>query len=297
MKDKYRCFFSINPNVNENLFKDIEETSAIHFRNFVEAGNYGDGVRTFWFRIFVSPIINYGEHRDGIYKGNLQISAHVDYDRFQTATQRQKEIYILNAAFVMLEFFRQRMIPPSKFDIQRMIVEYEIYLGENAMLLAEEELHLTIIKPFDAFRFNFLVTKSWEVKDAEIHFDLNEIQDYINNNLIDKKFGDSVRCFDFGYEMYDYAGEIQPSTQTANLMRYGAKHKRLLVVKQFNYRQFEGKTFEEQFAMLKEKIDESIRNVSGLKKKPSSFDVESFHSHISEILKRYEEEMKKKLSD
>jgi hypothetical protein len=243
MEDKYRCWFSINPNGLEKNFKNIEETSTIHFRSFVEAGDYGDGVRTFSFRIFVSPKINYGEHRDGIYKSNLQVSAHIDYERFQASTQEQKEIYVLNAALVMLEFFRQRMITPSKFDTQKMIVEYKKYLAGNGMLLSGEESHITIIKPFDAFRFNFLVTKSWEVKDVEIHFDLNEIQDYINNNLIGKQFGDSVRCFDFGYEMYDYAGEIKPSFQTANLRRYGAKYKRLLVVKQFNYRHFMGKTF------------------------------------------------------
>jgi hypothetical protein len=93
------------PQCPEKTFKNIEEASTIYFRNFVEAGNYGDGVRTFWFRIFVSSKINYGEHRDGIYKGNLQVSAHIDFKRFQGATQEQKEIYVLNAALVMLEFF------------------------------------------------------------------------------------------------------------------------------------------------------------------------------------------------
>jgi hypothetical protein len=42
--------------------------------------------------------------------------------------------------------------------------------------------------------------------------------------------------------------------------------------------------------MLKAKIDETIRDISRLKKKPSGFDIESFHFHIEEILKRYEEE-------
>jgi len=215
MKDKYLCWFSINFNGLKKTFKNIEETSTIYFRRFVEAGDYGDEVRTFSFRIFVSPKINYGEHRDGIYKGNLQVSAHIDYERFQAGKQEQKEIYMLNAALVMLKFFRQRMITPTKFDTQKMIVEYEKYLEGNGMLLSEEESHITIIKPFDAFRFSFLITKSWEVKDVEIHFDLNEIQDFINNNLIGKTFGDSIRCFDFGYEMYDYAGGYRAAGQEA----------------------------------------------------------------------------------
>jgi hypothetical protein len=109
MKDKYRCWFSINPNGSEKTFKNIEETSTTYFRNFVEAGDYGDGVKTFSFRILVSPKINYGEYRDGIYKGNLQVSAHIDYERFQAATQEQ-------------------------------------YLEGNRMLLSKEESHITIIK-------------------------------------------------------------------------------------------------------------------------------------------------------
>ncbi len=79
-----------------------------------------------------------------------------------------------------------------------------------------------------------------------------------------------------------------PWPETADLKRYGLNIKNLLVVKHFDYRQLKGKTFFEQFEILKEKILEAINDTEKLNRKPKGFDRHNFLVTIEEILTDYQ---------
>ena len=98
-------------------------------------------------------------------------------------------------------------------------------------------------------QFNFVVSTTWEVKDRDIHYDLNDIKKFINGRLLNKTLGTSVDVFHLGYEIADSQGELPHHQETANLRRYGRKY--LLIVKQFDYSQLKDKNFKEQFNILK----------------------------------------------
>lgn len=145
-----------------------------------------------------------------------------------------------------------------------------------------------VFKHFETTRFNFRRTETIEVDKKKIHFDLNEIEDEINNKIAGMTFGKSINTIDFGFELYDFNGGFANfMKQTESYKRYGTKYKNYLVVKHFDYsvvKDFEGK---KQFELLKQKILEGINDFDTLTKKPKDFDKIKFYETIDTTLTEY----------
>lgn len=286
--ETYRCWFLINQNQEKREFENLEQEASRLFLDFISGKDYGDSIGLFRFDIYIESKINFGRHTDTIYTGCAHLSVHIDKATFDNATDEIKIKLLLNAAFVLTKYLAQRVPLPKNFQADKLVIGYEKYLLEKALLLDNEELAKVIIKPFDTTRFNFVITTTAEVKDKDIHYDLNEVENFINNKLAGKTFGESIRKFDFGYEIADSKGYMPHHPETSNLRRYGTKYKNLLIVKQFDYRELKELDIKGQFKILKSKILEAISDVDKLNKKPKDFDKEKFFNTMCDILSDYE---------
>lgn len=288
-KETYRCWFVINQNNLARPFIADEEAAIETFVSFLADKDYGRGVRSFRFDIYVQPEINFGQHRDIIDPGYIELTANIDYSTFLNADQSLRHKLLLNGALTLCKYLSEKAPLPKDFDANQLTSDYENFLIEKSLLLDNKESSDSIIKLFDTTRFNFIITTTLEVQDKDIHYDLRKVEDYINNELSGKTFGASFRQFDFGYEISDFQGSILPFTQTADLKRYSTKHKRLLVVKQFDYQRLKDKTPYEQFEILKTNILEAINDTDKLTRKPKNFDKVEFYKAIEALLNEYQE--------
>jgi hypothetical protein len=287
-KETYRCWFLINQNIKDRPFVAEEQASADTFVSFLADKDYGQGIGLFRFDIYVEPQINFGHHRDSIFMGCAHLTANIDSATFLEADNIKRHKLLLNSALTLCKYLSEKVALPKDFDAKRLTIDFTNFLNEKSLLLSKEETSDLIIKVFDTTKFNFLISKTVEVKDKDIHFDLINVQDYINNELSGKTFGASVREFDFGYEIYDFEGYMKPRAETAELRRYGIKYKNLLVVKQFDYRNLKGKTHKAQFEILKLNILEAINDTDKLTRKPKYFDKVEFYKIIEKTLNEYQ---------
>jgi hypothetical protein len=287
-KETYRCWFLINQNIKDRPFVAEQQVAADTFISFLADKEYGQGIELFRFDIYVEPKINFGHHKDSIFMGCAHLTANIDYTTFLEADDIKRHKLLLNSALTLCKYLSEKVILPKGFDAKRLTKDFTNFLNEKSLLLSKEETANLIIKVFDTTKFNFVISTTIEVKDEDIHFDLINVQNYINNELSGKTFGASVREFDFGYEIYDFEGYMKPRAETAELRRYGTKYKNLLVVKQFDYRNLKSKTHKAQFEILKRNILEGINDTDKLTRKPKYFDKVEFYKVIEKILNEYE---------
>jgi hypothetical protein len=286
--EPYSCWFLINRNEKDRAFKVEETDAADSFINFLSDKDYGKGIRVFLFDMYVEPEKKFGRYGDTANKKHAHLSAHIEYTAFINADSSYRHKLLLNGALFLCKYLSEKLPLPKDFDANGLVKDFTAYLEKNSLLLADTEIQKMIIKPFDTTRFGFLVATTAEVNEKEIHYDLNHIQDYLNNKLSGKTFGKTVQRFDFGYQIYDSQGYMLPWPETADLKRYGLKFKNLFVVKHFDYRQLKDKTHFEQFEILKEKILEAINDTEKLNRKPKGFDRHNFLVTIEEILTDYQ---------
>jgi hypothetical protein len=288
--EKYRCWFLINQHIEKRDFDSIEQKAVQAFLKFIEPNDYGNSIGLFRFDIYVESKINFGRHADKIYTGCAHLSTHVDKQYFENSDDDKKVKLLLNAAFVLLNYLAARVVLPKGFLADKLSVDFKQFLNDSQLLLPEHELKEVIVKPFDTTKFEFVITQTWEVKKDTIHYDLNDIQDFVNNHLSGQTFGQSVRKFDFGYEIFDFKGDFaQFRSQTAGLKRYGTKYKNVLVVKQFDYRIIKDMNEGQQLSLLKKEILEAIEDTNKLTRKPKDFDVRKFYNTIDTVLTKYTE--------
>lgn len=287
-KQEYNCWFFINQDQKKREFENLENEASRIFLDFISDKDYGKGIGLFRFDIYIRPTINYGKQTDTVYIGCAHLTTHIDKAVFDKSTEQEKIKLILTASFILTKYLAEKVPLPKCFSGMDLVCDYEKYLTKHALLVDRVLDEKIIYKFFETTRFNFRRTQTIEVDNKKIHFDINEIEDTINNNLAGKTFGKSISRVDFGFELYDFNGEFSISMkQTEGYKRYGTKYKNYLVVKHFDYsviKYFDGK---QQFELLKNKILEGINDFETLTKKPKDFDKLKFHETMDTILTEY----------
>lgn len=194
----------------------------------------------------------------------------------------------MTASLILTKYLAENVPLPKGFIAADLVNDYEKFLTEHSLLINNVLDKKIVFKHFETTRFNFRRTETIEVDKKKIHFDLNEIEDEINNKIAGMTFGKSINTIDFGFELYDFNGGFANfMKQTESYKRYGTKYKNYLVVKHFDYsvvKDFEGK---EQFDLLKHKILEGINDFDTLTKKPKDFDKIKFYETIDTTLTEY----------
>lgn len=288
-KQKYNCWFLINQDQEKREFETLEKEAARIFLDFILDKDYGKGVGLFRFDIYIKPIINYGQHTDSIYNGCAHLTTHIDKHFFDKSTEQDKIKLLLTASFILTKYLAEKVPLPKGFIATDLVNDFEKYLTKHSLLIDKAQDRKIIYKYFETTRFNFIRTETIEVDKKKIHFDLNEIQDNINNKISGKTFGKSIDTFDFGFELYDFNGGFAKfMKQTESYKRYGTKYKNYLVVKQFDYSIVKDLDAKQQFELLKSKILEGINDFDTLTKKPKDFDKNKFCETIDTILTEYE---------
>jgi hypothetical protein len=290
-KKKYRCWFLVNQHIFEKEFEVIEQKAINVFLGFISDKNYGVGIGLFRFDIYVEQNVNFDRQTDSIYSTCAHLSAHVDKQLFDTANDDEKLKLLLNASLVLVKYLEQRVPLPKDFNADNLFEDYKQYLKSQCLLLDQNETDRAVIKFFDTTRFIFRRTETIEVDKSKIYFDLNEVQDYINNKIAGRTFGKSVTTVDFGFELYDFNGGFATFLkQTENYKRYGTKYKNYLVVKHFDYSEIKKLDEQQQYRLLKAKILEGINDYDDLKRKPKDFNKEGFYNIMENILNTYEKQ-------
>ena len=288
-KEEYKCWFLVNQHIFEKEFEAFEQSASKTFLDFIGDKDYGKGIGLFRFDIYVEPTVNFGRHTDSIYTECAHLSAHVDKQIFDKADDDQKVKLLLNAALLLTKYLSANVPLPKDYQADKLHTDFAKYLTKQSLLLQQTETDKAIIKHFDTTRFLFRRTETVEVDKSKIHFDLNDIQDFINNHIAGKTFGKSVTAIDFGFELYDYNGGFAAfMKKTENYKRYGTKYKNYLVVKHFDYSQIKNLDEQEQYQLLKSKILEGINDFDNLKKMPKDFDKKEFYDTMENILTSYD---------
>ena len=287
-KQTYNCWFLINQDQEKREFENLEKEASRIFLDFILGKDYGKGVGLFRFDIYVKPTINYGRQTDTIYNGCAHLTTHIDKHTFEKSTEQEKVKLLLTASLILTKYLAENVPLPKGFIAADLVNDYEKFLTENSLLINNVLDKKIVFKHFETTRFNFRRTETIEVDKKKIHFDLNEIEDEINNKIAGMTFGKSINTIDFGFELYDFNGGFANFIkQTESYKRYGTKYKNYLVVKHFDYsvvKDFEGK---EQFDLLKHKILEGINDFDTLTKKPKDFDKIKFYETIDTTLTEY----------
>lgn len=289
VSDTYKVAFLIIQNHERRGDDHFEKEASQIFTEFIKDKSYGKGIKAFGFYIHIEPEVNYGSLRDGIDSSRLaHLSAHVNKHYFDNSNKDLKLKLLLTSSYVLIKFLKQRVVLPKGFDAERLERDYYEYLSDKGYLLNQEIIDLSIVKIFDTTCFDFIITTTSEVKKEKIHYDLNDLEEFINNRLAGKTFGESVRNFQIGYEIFDFNGQFASFYKMSeNLMKYGAKYKRLLFVKQINYPSIEKLDGKEQYQILKTKILEAILDIEKLPKKPKDFNRVEFYNFMKEVLEDY----------
>lgn len=288
---KYECWFLINQHIFAKEFEEIQQKAINVFLDFISDKNYGLSIKLFRFDIYIEPNINFGRQTDSVYSACAHLSAHIDKQLFDKVSDDEKLKLVLNASLILAEYLEQRVPLPKDFNAKNLYADYKQYLKSQSLLLDQTETDCAIIKFFDTTRFHFLRTVTAEIDKSKIHFDLNEIQDFINNEIAGRTFGKSVSTIDFGFELYDFNGGFATFLkQTDNYKRYGTKYKNYLVVKHFDYSEIKNLDEQQQYRLLKAKILEGINDYDNLKRKPKDFNKEAFYNIIENILNTYEKQ-------
>ena len=287
-KQTYDCWFLINQDQEKREFKTLEKEASRIFLDFISDKDYGKRVGLFRFDIYVKPNINYGREIDTMYNGCAHLTIHIDKQAFDKSTEQEKVKLLLTASYILTKYLAEKVPLPKGFIASDLVNDYEKYLTKHSFLADKVESENIIYKYFETTRFNFLRTETVEVDKNKIHFDLNEIQDFINNKIAGKTFGKSINTFDFGFELYDFNGGFANILkQTENYKRYGTKYKNYLVVKHFDYSEIKNLDDKRQYELLKSKILEAINDFDTLTKIPKDFDKNKFYETISIILTDY----------
>lgn len=288
-KEKNECWFLVNPHIFEKEFEGFEQSASKIFLDFIGDKDYGKGIGLFRFDIYVEPTINFGRHADSIYTRCAHLSTHIAKQIFDKADDDQKVKLLLNAAFLLTKYLAANVPLPKDYQAETLHTDFAMYLAKHSLLLQQIETDKAIIKYFDTTRFLFRRTETVEVDKNKVHFDLNEIQDFINFHIAGKTFGKSITAIDFGFELYDFIGDFATFLKkTENYKRYGTKYKNYLVVKHFDYSQIKNLNGQEQYELLKSKILEGINDYDNLSKKPKDFDKKKFYDTMENILTTYE---------
>jgi hypothetical protein len=256
------------------------------FLDFISDKNYGKGLNTFRFDIYIEENVNVGRHFDGFFKDGVQLSIHLDKSIFHKSDEHEKVKLILNCALVLIRYMSTRMSLPKDFLVEKLADDYAKYLRKKKLIIDESEFNKLIIKPFDTTRFQFIVTKTQQVKDDDLHYDLIEIQDFINNKITGQTFGTSIRHFSLGYQIFDF-NEPFFFKQNADFRTYRPKNKELTIVKHFNYAEMKKLDGSQQVKFIKDKVLEAIADVDKLLRKPKDFNKEAFYNSMENILSEY----------
>jgi len=293
----YSVFVKYNPSIQYSKFDEITKNVQNYFLKFLNENDYGDNLIPMSFYFLTEKEIDFNKQDDVIststYLGiskNARLSVHINYDYINSIPEDIQYKLTLNGILYLLNCWNENLKIPKGTPLEDIIINYKNKL-ENDNLL-DESFIPNFIKVNNPFRFYFMRNYFYGLKDKHILFDTNDIEKYLNNNLYNINFGNSIREVFLSYDIFDFdnPGHKQYIDDEKEY-KYG-KNKDLCIMEQYDKKLFYQKTKYEQIAYLHKGMLKSIERIEQMKRKPKNFNHEWFYKTIDKLMKEYEENNK-----
>jgi hypothetical protein len=132
--------------------------------------------------------------------------------------------------------------------------------------------------------------QSSEVKSNKIHFDLDEIEYLINEEIRGKSFGSAVQHFEIIFNTYVLDGPFDHFFSPLNKKKgYRSSDKKAHATKQIDYSLIAGMDKVEQLEVIKNAFLEAIPSTVGARRKKDGFDFdeEALSQAVDRIITNY----------
>jgi hypothetical protein len=114
--------------------------------------------------------------------------------------------------------------------------------------------------------------------------DVVRLEDYIDNEIADASFGESVETFVLGFEIAELEGWSNFFTSMSNYTSYRPKEKALISVGQLNWPDVKDLDEQAQLTCFTDALLAAVSRIRQMKRKPRSFDVDRFLTRLRSIL-------------
>lgn len=117
--------------------------------------------------------------------------------------------------------------------------------------------------------------QSSEVKSNRIHFDLDEIEYLINEEIRGKPLGTAIQHFEITFNTYVPDGPFDSFFAPLNKKKgYRASDKKAHATKLLDYSLIQGMNEKEQLSVIKDAILEAVPSIVSAKRKLDGFDLD-----------------------
>lgn len=282
-----RVILSSDNNELDNLNKTSDKAEAL-LNEYVSLLTHSKR-QCLLFSIYIEKEVDYFKQSDSFKKEGIyyssDLSCHIAYDKFLNANQTTRVKLILSACVYLLHYWIDHYTIPKFFDLIKTTNEIEQFLTQKNSLIPTTNL---IIKPNNNTEFRFIITRGLHVNNDEISYDLSAISRYLTNNLALTEYGDGIRKFKVGYEIYklgykDHSFFNSPE----NYFRYDKNNKVMIIVTKFNYDYQITISPDEQWHIFTKRIFNALEYCHQQKRTPKTFEFKIFKDDIITLLNNY----------
>jgi hypothetical protein len=125
-----------------------------------------------------------------------------------------------------------------------------------------------------------------EYKDELLNIDLNDLEQFISDGLINSDFGDAVIKYFWGFELFKFDGNFAEFFKN-DVESWKHSTKWLVTNSHFDWNVVKSLDNESCLALIKIEIIKSIDRIKEMKRKPKNFDYSAFKDKVENILQDY----------
>lgn len=285
-------FIHFNPSQGTNPWGSIVNQAQNYLVHFLNKKEYE--LISLNFDLLVEKEIDSNKQRDfistashfGIPKKAV-LTLHLNQDLFIQFDDDNKYKITLNAVLFLLQYWKDHLKIPKNIPLEEIIIDLSKTLQSEHLLLDNKITSELFVKIANPFHFDFIQHHFQGIREADILFDTNHIEQFLNNRLYKTDYGKTIHQIFFSYDIFDfYSSKTKEYIDLEKKYRYG-KNKDLYFMEQYDSNLLDGKTKKEQLDYLQKGILEAITRIKDMKRKPKDFNIDLFYSVMDTLLTAY----------
>ncbi|RYD80135.1 MAG: hypothetical protein EOP53_08540, partial [Sphingobacteriales bacterium] len=116
---------------------------------------------------------------------------------------------------------------------------------------------------------------------------LNNLEDFLNEKISERNYGQSVIKYSFGFELYKFDGKFAPFFSD-EWESWKTKNKWFVTNAHFDWNELNHLGKEEAFELIKNRFVKSVDRIENMKRKPKDFNYKLFRNDLKLYLDEYE---------
>lgn len=136
--------------------------------------------------------------------------------------------------------------------------------------------------------FEITRTITIEYPKENLNVELNDLEKYLNENLLNKNYGNSVTKYFWGFELFKYDGSFSEFFGE-EIESWKHSSKWFVTNSSFDWNLITKLNHLETLELIKTELISSIYRIDKMKRKPKDFDYTKFVDDIEILLKKYTE--------